>query len=308
MPNGVVGNCGARHTKDGELWTRAWGVGTTPVADPVEKKPLNHFLPGTKVLSFGLPGCNLKCTFCQNWNLSTSNSYEICQSLAPEQCVQMALVQGCSAIAFTYNEPIISSEFCLEVSSYAHQAGLKTVAVSNGYIHGGARGEFFDAMDAVNVDLKSINPDFYAKFCKAKLEPVLETLEYLACAKRTWMEVTNLIIPGLNDSEQDIGGLVNWFAKNLGSDVPLHFSAFHPAYRMQTLSRTPLDTLQRAKERALASGLHYVYLGNVPQAQTTLCPNCQTEIIQRLNYLVTRYEITAGKCQGCGTRIAGVFE
>jgi pyruvate formate lyase activating enzyme len=274
----------------------------------VEKKPLNHFLPGSKVLSFGLPGCNLKCSFCQNWSLSSSNNYEACQALSPEKCVQMALAQGCSAIAFTYNEPIISSEFCIEASNHAHQAGLKTVAVSNGYIHGEARGEFFDAMDAVNVDLKAIDPAFYVKHCKARLEPVLETLEYLASTKRTWLEVTNLIIPGLNDSEKDIGGLVDWFCKNLGPDVPLHFSAFHPAHRIQTISRTPLATLQMAKERALTSGLRYVYLGNAPLPQSTVCPNCRAEVIQRMNYTVTKYEIAGGKCQRCGARIAGVWE
>ena len=308
IPDGASGHCGARYAKDGKLWTKAWGIGTYPIADPVEKKPLYHFLPSSKALSFGLPGCNLDCAFCQNWGLSTSRDYGALQSLTPENCVQMALEQGCSSIAFTYNEPIISTEYCIEVSKAAHQAGLKTIAVSNGYISGIARRELFDAMDAANIDLKSIEPGFYKDHCGARLEPVLETLEYLAGSKTTWLEVTNLLIPGLNDSEPEINRLSDWVCTHLGAEAPLHFSAFHPAYRMQNLPRTPYDTLRRAKDIALARGLRHVYLGNTPQPQNTICPNCQREVIQRVNYAVAKFSLRDGKCLDCGAKISGIFD
>jgi len=307
MPDGASGRCGARFAKHDKLWTNAWGVGTQPVADPVEKKPLNHFLPGSKVLSFGLPGCNLDCAFCQNWSLSTGRNYGDLQLLIPENCVQLALEQDCSAIAFTYSEPTISTEFCIDVSKAAHRMGIKTIAVSNGYIHGEARSELFDAIDAANIDLKSIEPEFYARHCGARLAPVLETLEYLARSRTTWFEVTNLLIPGLNDSESDLNRLSDWVCTHLGTDVPLHFSAFHPAHRMQELPRTPYDTLCRAKDIALAHGIRHVYLGNTSQPQSTLCPNCQSEVIRRVNYTVTKYNLLHGKCPECGTEIAGQF-
>jgi len=307
IPNGDAGRCGARYALNGVLLTKAWGIGTRPVADPVEKKPLYHFLPGTKVLSFGMPGCNLNCAFCQNWGLSASRDYGAQPSLDPEKCSQLALELGCSAIAFTYNEPTISSEFCIEVSAMAHSAGIKTIAVSNGYISNGARQELFGAMDAANIDLKSISPGFYAKYCGGRLEPVLETIIHLVNSKDTWLEITNLLIPGLNDSERDIAVLADWVGENLGPDVPLHFSAFHPAYRMQALQSTPLDTLVMAKGIATAKGLRYVYLGNVQQPQSTSCPNCKAEILLRLNYFVSNCSMTDGKCSKCGESIAGVF-
>jgi len=307
IPEGSVGRCGARYALGGTLWSKAWDLGTPPVADPVEKKPLYHFLPGTKVLSFGLFGCNLTCAFCQNWGLSSSRDYDALQSLSVEKCVQLSLELGCSAIAFTYNEPTISSEFCLEVSLAAHSAGIKTIAVSNGYISLEARRDFFGAMDAANIDLKGINPDFYAKYCGGRLEPVLETLIYLAHSSYTWLEITNLLIPGLNDSENDIGALADWVVENAGPDVPLHFSAFHPAFRMQGLPRTPYETLIKAKENATARGLRYVYLGNVPQPQCTICPNCKCEVLSRTNYSISRSAMVDGKCHKCEQPIAGFF-
>jgi len=307
IQDGAYGRCGARFTKGGELWTNAWGVGTYPVADPIEKKPLYHFLPGSKVLSYGHLGCNLNCDFCQNWSLSTSHDYKTLQSLTPDNCVQTALEQGCSAIAFTYNEPTISSEFCIEVSKNARRFGIKTIAVSNGYICAEARNELYDVIDAANIDLKSIDPDFYTKYCRGKLAPVLETLAYLAKSKRTWVEITNLLIPELNDSKSNIDRLLDWVLTHLGPDVPLHFSAFHPAHRMRTFPITPYDTLRRAKDSALARGLRYVYIGNVHQAQNTSCPNCRNEVISRINHTVSKYELLDGKCPECGTLIPGIY-
>jgi len=307
ISDGAAGVCGARYAKGGKLWTKAWGVGTYPFADPIEKKPLYHFLPGSSVLSFGLAGCNLKCSFCQNWRLSASHDYGALQSLTPDNCVKMAQGQGCSSIAFTYNEPTISSEFCIEVSKAARQAGLRTVAVSNGYIQGEARRELYDVIDAANIDIKSMSADFYSKYCGGRLEPVLETLIYLVRSKRVWVELTNLLIPTLNDSDSDIDSLAEWIGANLGPDVPLHFSAFRPEYRLQTLPITPFETLCRARERALARGLKYVYIGNTTEPQITACPNCQKELIRRSGYSVTKHGMLTNKCPDCGLEIAGFF-
>ena len=278
------------------------------MADPIEKKPLYHFMPASSVLSFGLFGCNLSCSFCQNWRLSASHDYKTLQRLTPDNCAEMALEHGCSSVAFTYNEPTISSEFCIEVSKAARKAGLRTVAVSNGYIQSGARRELFDAIDAANIDIKSINPDFYSKHCGGGLEPVLETLSCLVASKRVWVELTNLLIPSLNDSDSDIDSLADWIGANLGYDVPLHFSAFHPEYRMQNIPRTPYNTLRRARERALAHGLKYVYLGNTPQPQITFCPNCRRELIRREGYSVAKHGFLTNKCPDCAAEIAGVFD
>ena len=307
MLEGNLGGCGARYVRDGKLWTRAFGVGTTPVADPVEKKPLYHFLPGTKVLSFGMAGCNLKCAFCQNWSLSTSDNYDALPGLSPEKCVQTAIGQGCTAIAFTYNEPIIYSEFCIEVSRIARSAGIKTIAVSNGYILEEPRTELFSVIDAVNIDLKGIVPEFYTKYCGARVEPVLETLRYLVHSSEAWVEITNLLIPGLNDSPRDIDCLIDWICANLSLDIPLHFSAFHPAHRMESLQRTPISTLAMAKEKALGRGMRYVYLGNVSHPQDTMCPNCRNLAVRRLHFTVSEYQVRDGKCSRCGCAIAGIF-
>lgn len=307
IPDGATGNCGARFVEYGQLCTNAWGVGTYPVADPIEKKPLYHFLPGSSVLSFGLFGCNLSCSFCQNWRLSSNHDYDSLQSLTPEKCVKIALEHGCSSLAFTYNEPAISSEFCIEVSKAARQAGLRTVAVSNGYIHNEARSDLFDVIDATNIDIKSINADFYSAHCGGRLEPVLETLVYLTRSKRIWVELTNLLIPSLNDSDSDIDSLARWIGANLGYNVPLHFSAFHPEYRMQNLPRTPYNTLRLARERALVHGLKHVYIGNTPQPQITFCPHCQGELVRREGYNVSKHGILTNKCPDCAAEIAGVF-
>jgi pyruvate formate lyase activating enzyme len=222
--------------------------------------------------------------------------------------VELSHELGCSAIAFTYSEPSIAAEFCVDVADTARQAGLKTIAVSNGYIKGEARSEFFGGMDAANIDLKSIDPGFYEKHCGARLEPVLETLVHIAREKRTWLEVTNLLIPSLNDSDADIRGLVDWVAANLGLDVPLHFSAFHPAHRMLGVPSTPLSTLVRAKEMALAAGLCYAYMGNTPHPQTTACSKCNAVLIAREGFGKVECSVRGGLCPICGEGVGGVFK
>jgi len=307
MAEGWPGKCGARLHIGGKLITKAWGIGTPPVADPVEKKPLYHFLPGSKVLSFGLPGCNMSCAFCQNWSLSTSNDHDRFPTLAASDCVALSRKLDCSAIAFTYSEPSIAAEYCIHVADAAHHAGIKTIAVSNGYITGEARAEFFASMDAANIDLKSIDPGFYEKHCGARLEPVLETLTHIAKGKSTWLEITNLLIPTLNDSDRCISGLVAWVAENLGVDVPLHFSAFHPAHRMLGVPVMPVATLVRARAMALAAGLRHAYIGNTPQPQMTFCSNCGTTLISRMGFGNVECRVERGACPNCGAGVAGVF-
>jgi pyruvate formate lyase activating enzyme len=277
--------------------------------DPIEKKPLYHFLPGTQVLSFGAIGCNLGCRFCQNWSLSQAKDFSRLQPSSPEEIVRTALGQRCSGVAFTYNEPIISAEYCLEVAQACREAGLKTIAVTAGYISGPAREAFFRGMDAVNVDLKGFSEAFYHHYCRARLNPVLETLAFLAKEARTWMEITTLLIPGANDSPAELDALTSWVAGSLGQEIPLHFSAFHPEHRLLDRPPTPLATLQQAKAIARANGLDFVYLGNVRNAEgsTTFCPGCGVAVIERDGHRITTQRLTGGACTACGSRLPGCF-
>jgi pyruvate formate lyase activating enzyme len=299
-----------RANRDGALRTAARGVVSGLCVDPIEKKPLYHFLPGTEVLSFGTLGCNLGCRFCQNWSLSRGRDLSLLQPATPEAIVRQALGAMCSGVAFTYNEPIISAEFCIDVAQACREAGLRTVAVTAGYIGGPAREAFFGAMDAANVDLKGFSEAFYRDCCGAELGPVLETLEYLAGSARTWLEVTTLLIPGANDAPGELAALAEWLAGHLGPEVPLHFTAFHPDYQMTDRPPTPLATLQRARETARAAGIRHVYLGNVRGADggTTRCPGCGRPLIVRDGFRVVRMELAAGACPVCRHRLAGRFE
>jgi pyruvate formate lyase activating enzyme len=305
-----TGFCGVRLNDGGSLRTAVAGCTSGLCVDPIEKKPLYHFLPGTEVLSFGSVGCNLGCTFCQNWSLSQAYEFSRLQSATPEDIVRTALAHHCSGVAFTYNEPIISAEYCLEVAQACREAGLKTLAVTAGYISSLAREDFFQGVDAVNVDLKGFSNDFYRHYCGARLEPVLETLEYLAGEPRVWTEITTLLIPGVNDSETELEGLSTWVADRLGPDVPLHFSAFHPDHLLLDRPVTPLSSLKRARTIALAKGLHFIYLGNVRSAEggTTFCPGCGTAVITRDGCRITAMGLHGGTCAACGMRIPGRFD
>ena len=311
LSEGQIGICGVRACRDGSVTLLSYGKTSGFAVDPIEKKPLNHFYPGSKTLSFGGIGCNLSCRFCQNAATAQSRDFSLLTSSAtPEDIVRSAKLHHCKSVAFTYNEPIISKEYVQDVAAACRSAGLKTVAVSNGFISEKHRSDFYDSMDAANIDLKSFSETFYRDYCNGELEPVKETLRYLA-RSNAWLEVTTLLIPALNDSDAEIDALCNWFADNLGREIPLHFSAFYPANRLQTLPSTPPLTLFRAREIALSFALCYVYTGNIddPAGQTTYCPQCDQTVIMRHRYTVDEYEIDDESCcKYCGQTINGCFE
>ncbi|MGA8890092.1 MAG: AmmeMemoRadiSam system radical SAM enzyme [Anaeromyxobacteraceae bacterium] len=311
LADGQAGFCVVRENRDGAMVSTAWGRSTGFAMDPVEKKPLYHFHPGTGILSFGTVGCNLGCRFCQNWSTSRARAEgREMMACTPEQVVELAESSGAPAIAFTYNDPIVWAEWAIDVARVARRRGIRTVAVTNGFIEEGAREEFFSAMDAANVDLKAFTEEFYAKVTLSHLAPVLETLSGLARQGRTWLEVTNLLVPGLNDDPAETRRLATWMGENLGPDVPLHFSAFHPAWKMTDRPRTPPATLTRARRIAREVGLRHVYTGNVHdvEGQTTWCPRCREPLVVRdWNAVRENHLGRDGACPGCGERIAGHF-
>ena len=264
LGDGQRGACFVRQNVAGGMVLTTYGRSSGFCIDPIEKKPLNHFLPGSKVLSFGTAGCNLMCKFCQNWDISKSKDMDrLLERAAPDDIAKAAAASGCRSVAFTYNDPVIFAEYAMDTADACHERGLRTVAVTAGYMHAEPRRAFYAKMDAANVDLKAFTDTFYARLSAAHLQPVLDTLRYLRHETDTWIEITTLLIPGQNDSTGEITALSDWIARELGVDVPLHFSAFHPDYKMTDLPRTPAATLTRAREIARAAGLHYVYTGNV---------------------------------------------
>lgn len=289
----------------------AYGRSSGFCIDPIEKKPLNHFYPGTSVLSFGTTGCNLACKFCQNWDVSKSREMETLAAVArPESIADAAVAHGCKSVAFTYNDPVIFAEYAMDVADACHKRGIKTVAVTAGYMGAEARRDFYAKMDAANVDLKGFTDAFYFTLTGARLQPVLETLQYLRHDTDVWLEITTLLIPGRNDSDVEIRAEAQWIAKELGSDVPLHFTAFHPDYKMIDVPPTPFLTLSRARKIAIAQGLQYVYTGNVhdPDGATTYCPACRAPLIVRDWHNIESYRLTQpGNCPECSVTIAGRF-
>jgi pyruvate formate lyase activating enzyme len=311
LQDGQRGFCFVRMAHAGSVELTSYGRASGFCIDPIEKKPLHHFLPGTSVLSFGTAGCNLGCRFCQNWDISKARAQDKLQAQAsPERVAQAAREAGCKSIAFTYNDPVIFAEYAVDTALAAHALGLKTVAVTAGYISPAARERFFAPMDAANVDLKAFSERFYRKLCFAELAPVLDTLRWLKHESRVWLEVTTLLIPGQNDSESEVGQLCDWLASELGPDTPLHFTAYHPDYKLDA-PPTPASTLLRAREQARAAGLKHVYLGNLPLStgQDTLCAACGATVITRSTYRITGFRLDAhGACQACGAPLAGHFE
>ncbi len=312
LHSGQRGACFVRQRVGSEMILTTYGRSSGFCIDPIEKKPLNHFYPGSSVLSFGTAGCNLACKFCQNWDISKSKDMDrLADQASPAAIAQSAVDSGCKSVAFTYNDPVIFAEYAMDVADACRARGVKTVAVTAGYMHDQPRREFYAKMDAANVDLKAFTDEFYVKLCGAHLRPVLDTLVYLRHETDVWFEITTLLIPGQNDSAEEITAECAWIMQELGPDVPLHFTAFHPDFKMTDLPRTPPATLQHARRIALDAGLHYVYTGNIHDAEggTTYCPSCCAALIVRDWHEITSYRLTPeGKCPHCATPVTGAFE
>ena len=312
LREGQRGLCFVRAREGGEIVSTTYGRSSGFCVDPIEKKPLNHFLPGTPVLSFGTAGCNLACKFCQNWDMSKSRETDtLAHAAGPEDLALASVRLGCRSVAFTYNDPIIFLEYAVDVAQACRERGVRSVAVTAGYVCDEPRREFFSYMDAANVDLKAFTDRFYRKVAGGHLAAVLETLEYLRHETDVWLEVTTLLIPGENDGDAELDAMTAWIADRLGPGVPLHFTAFHPDWKMLDRPRTPAATLTRARSRALENGLRYVYTGNVHDARggTTACHACGRALIVRNWYVIEDYALGGdGRCPDCGTPCAGMFD
>jgi len=312
LNDGQRGACFVRMRKNDQMILTTYGRSSGFCIDPIEKKPLNQFYPGSSVLSFGTAGCNLACKFCQNWDISKSKDMDrLMDQASPEEIALAAKQYNCKSVAFTYNDPVIFAEYAMDVADACHAHGIKTVAVTAGYMHDQSRRDFFSKIDAANVDLKAFTEEFYFKLTGAHLQPVLDTLKYLKHETNVWLEITTLLIPGKNDSDEELTALSQWIHNELGPDVPVHFSAFRPDYRMADVPPTPTATLVRARNIAQKAGLNYVYTGNVhhTEGDTTFCPKCHAELIVRDWFQINRYRLAPdGCCPDCGTRIAGWFD
>ncbi len=308
---GQRGMCYVRENVDGAMVLSTWGRSSGFCVDPIEKKPLNHFLPGSSVLSFGTAGCNLACSFCQNWDISKARDMDrLAARATPEAIAAKARELGCASVAFTYNDPVVFAEYALDVAAACRAVGVKAVAVTAGFITDQARPEFFAGMDAANVDLKAFSEGFYHRNCAGQLRPVLDTLRYLARETDVWFEITTLLIPGENDGDDELARLSDWVVSELGPDVPLHFTAFHPDYRMLDKERTAPEVLARARSRARAAGLRHVYTGNVHDqgGGSTYCHGCGARVIERDWFRLGEYALDeAGACRTCGAQLPGRF-
>ena len=308
---GQLGLCFVRGNENGEMKLHTYGRSSGFCIDPIEKKPLNHYLPGSPVLSFGTAGCNLFCRFCQNWDMSKARDMDVLMSEAsPEAIAKAAKKHECRAVAYTYNDPVIFYEYAVDTADACHELGLKNIAVTAGYITEEAREAFYRPMDAVNVDLKSFSESFYKKICGGQLGAVLETLKYLVHQTNKWVEITTLLIPDENDSDKELHEMCTWIRENLGCDVPIHFSAFHPDFKMMDKERTPAQTLLRACDIAKQHDLNYVYVGNIfnREHDSTYCPKCNQLLIERNWYQLGEWNLNNGSCNKCGFDLPGVFE
>ncbi|MCF8178092.1 MAG: AmmeMemoRadiSam system radical SAM enzyme, partial [Sulfuritalea sp.] len=300
-----------RAMQGGEMLLTTYGRSSGFCIDPIEKKPLNHFYPGSSVLSFGTAGCNLACKFCQNWDISKSRDMDrLMDDATPAAIARAAQAHQSGSVAFTYNDPVIFAEYAMDTADACHAVGVRTVAVTAGYMHPEPAREFYSKMDAANVDLKAFSDDFYVKLCGAHLQPVLDLLVMIHHETDCWLEITTLLIPGQNDGDEELKALANWVSRELGPDVPLHFSAFHPDWKMSDIPATPPVTLSRARRIAMNAGLRYVYTGNVHDkaGDTTHCPACNKPVIERDWYRILGYALDAeGHCRHCGASVAGRF-
>ncbi|GAB4120588.1 MAG: AmmeMemoRadiSam system radical SAM enzyme [Rubrivivax sp.] len=311
LHEGQRGLCFVRAREGDAMVLTTHGRSSGFCVDPIEKKPLNHFLPGSRIFSFGTAGCNLACRFCQNWDISKSREMDrLMDAASPEAIADAARRTGCRSVAFTYNDPVVFAEYAMDTADACHAQGLQAVAVTAGYMHAEPRRAFYAKMDAANVDLKAFTEAFYFQQTGAHLAPVLETLEYVVHETTCWLEITTLLIPGLNDGDAELDAMTRWIAERLGTEVPLHFTAFHPDYKMTDIPRTPPATLQRARRIAMGNGLRHVYTGNVRDLEggTTTCTGCGEPLIVRDGYRIDRYALDeAGGCPHCGTALAGRF-
>ena len=312
LREGQRGLCYVRQRLDDEIKLVSYGRSSGFCIDPIEKKPLNHFYPGTSVLSFGTAGCNLACKFCQNWDMTKSREMDtLADRASPQKLARVAEEYGCRSIAFTYNDPIIFLEYAVDVAAACREKNIYTVAVTAGYVDPEPRVDFFSAMDAANVDLKAFTERFYKKICGGELAPVLETLEYIHNETDCWLELTTLLIPGENDSDAEIDKMTTWVVDRLGPDVPMHFTAFHPDWKMLDVEPTPPSTLTRAREIAIENGVHFAFTGNVHDAggASTYCPECGNLLIERDWYRLGQWNLTEqGCCSSCGYRLPGHFD
>jgi len=312
LHKGQRGLCFVRAEREGQIVSTTYGRSSGYCIDPIEKKPLNQFLPGTPVLSFGTAGCNLACKFCQNWDISKSREIRTLADAASAETIARAAHQlGCASVAYTYNDPVVFHEYAIDVAKACREYEIKSVAVTAGYVCPEPRNEFYQHMDAVNVDLKAFTEEFYYRITGAHLEPVLDTIKYIKHETNVWMELTTLLIPGMNDSDREIDEMTQWVMENLGPDVPMHFSAFHPDWKMMDVPATPLSTLIRARDIAKRNGVRYAYTGNAhhEQGDSTYCHQCGVKLIGRDWYTLGTWNLTAeGKCNQCGTLCAGVFQ
>jgi pyruvate formate lyase activating enzyme len=312
LQEGQRGLCFVRARSGDAIVLTTYGRSSGFCVDPIEKKPLNHFLPGTPVLSFGTAGCNLTCKFCQNWDISKSRETDtLADSASPEAVATAAERLGCRSVAFTYNDPVIFHEYAIDVATACRERGIKSVAVTAGYVCKEPRAEFYAHMDAANVDLKGFTERFYHQVCGGHLEPVKETLVYLKRETRVWFELTTLLIPGENDSDEELENMTRWVVDALGPDVPMHFTGFHPDFRMLDKEHTPLATLERAQRIARRNGVRYAYTGNVtnPRGESTFCHACGALLVERDRYRLSAWGLTGeGRCVACGEAWSGVVE
>ncbi|MGH8582208.1 MAG: AmmeMemoRadiSam system radical SAM enzyme [Gammaproteobacteria bacterium] len=312
MHEGQEGLCFVRANHGGQVVLTTYGRSSGFCIDPIEKKPLNHFLPGTPILSFGTAGCNLACKFCQNWDISKSREIDtLADRAAPEHIARAARQLGCRSVAYTYNDPVIFMEYAIDIAQACRAYGIKSVAVTAGYICDAPRRELYRYMDAANVDLKGFTERYYWKVCGGHLQPVLDTLIYLRRHTDVWFEITTLLIPGENDSDAELDGMTRWVVEQLGPDVPMHFTAFHPDWKMLDTPPTPAATLRRARRIAMQNGVRYAYTGNVHDRAggSTYCRHCGAVLVGRDWYVLSDWNLTAeGRCKACGTACPGVFE
>jgi pyruvate formate lyase activating enzyme len=316
LREGQRGLCFVRARAGDRMVLTTYGRSSGFCIDPIEKKPLNHFLPGTPILSFGTAGCNLTCKFCQNWSISKAREFDKLQDQAsPERIAEAARQTNCRSVAYTYNDPVIFLEYAVDTAKACRERGIKNVAVTAGYICPDPRAEFYQWMDAANVDLKAFTEHFYKELCTAHLDAVLDTLKYLKHDTDVWFEITDLLIPGENDGDAEIDEMTRWVVKHLGPDVPIHFTAFHPDWKMRDKPRTPVETLLNARRIAMENGVRYAYVGNVHHraGQTTYCHNCGDILIGRDWYELSDWNVSfegnyTGNCKSCGTPLAGRFD